>query len=128
MLNKDKLIKVNEVSSFNRIVQRQLRSTGTRVIGIFNGEWCPDCRHCYPILNKVIDEMGDDIVVLDIKVLANGYLGNSKHPYRRNPLIKLRQIPQLVEWGLDKGQPKIIKMLMIEEVSDVKKCSDFFLK
>jgi hypothetical protein len=51
----------------------------------------------------------DKIVLVKCPIEREGYKGNSQHPYRIHPKVKLTAVPTLVWWQNDSTSERIVE-------------------
>eukprot|EP00474_Spongospora_subterranea_P006105 CRZ06563.1 hypothetical protein [Spongospora subterranea] len=57
--------------------------------------WCPDCDQAFPIIMEALERHTNPVCLLELVVARESYKGNPSHPYRIDPQLQLKAIPQL---------------------------------
>lgn len=108
-----RIVRIEDFKSFhtelNAVFSQQ---TALKVYVLFFGSedpqtgesWCPDCVIADPLIRKTLNRLATtingDVVLIEAPCGPRSvYKNNPEHPYRVDPLIKLKFVPTLVEWA-----------------------------
>lgn len=97
------IVLVEDPSNFEAVYQ-QVAAEQEFVILIFTGaedpatgvSWCPDCvTHKAAVTEQVINQASGKIILVLVQTKAE-WSGNSEHPYKKHPIMKVRGVPSVL--------------------------------
>ncbi|CAA6670189.1 unnamed protein product [Spirodela intermedia] len=63
--------------------------------------WCPDCNVAEPVIYQKLAALADEVAVLRAFVGDRATWRSPVHPWRVDPLLKIRGVPTLIRWDGD---------------------------
>ncbi len=103
----NKKVATNEISGLAMADYQKLTKSSKKVLVDFNAEWCGPCKRMAPYLEKMKEELKDEVVIISIDVDKNEALAQE---------LKIESLPTLILYENQKSIWKNIGYLSEEEL------------
>lgn len=96
------IVEVHDPAKFDETLA-QISAEQDHVIVLFTGvvdpatgiNWCPDCENAKPNIEKYVLSQAKGKLIKCI-IARGDWMGNPSHPYKTNPVLKVKGVPTLV--------------------------------
>ncbi|XP_078438258.1 thioredoxin superfamily protein [Wolffia australiana] len=68
---------------------------------VSNLSWCPDCNVAEPVIYKKLEATAEEVVMLRAFVGDRPTWRSAGHPFREDPVLKIKGVPTLILWDND---------------------------